>query len=100
MSSDSAGRTTLTVKGEVDLEVADDLIEAGRAQIAAAPAESLHLDLAGVTFMDSCGLNALLKVRKAASHPVVLVSPSAPVMRLLQLTALDQTFVIEPGDLP
>jgi anti-anti-sigma factor len=95
LSPDSAGRTTLTVEGEVDLAVADELIAAGRRRVVAAPAESLYLDLSAVSFMDSSALNALITIRNAASAPVVLVAPSAPVMRLLQLTALDQAFVIE-----
>lgn len=98
LTPDAAGRTTLTVEGEIDLAFADELIEVGRGRVAAAPTESLYLDLSGVTFMDSSALNALLTIRNAASAPVVLVSPSGSVMRLLELTALDQAFVIEASD--
>jgi anti-anti-sigma factor len=98
LAPDSVGRTTLTVAGEVDLAVAGELIRAGCQQVAAVPSEPLYLDLSGVTFMDSTALNALITIRNAASAPVVLVRPSTPVLRLLQLTALDQAFTIEPAD--
>jgi anti-sigma B factor antagonist len=97
-TSDSTGRTTLAVAGELDLAVAADLVEAGRSRIADARSESLYLDLSGVTFIDSSALNALITIRNAASAPVVLIAPSRPVLRLLQLTALDEAFVIEARD--
>jgi anti-sigma B factor antagonist len=96
LAPDSVGRTTLTVAGEVDLAVAGELIRAGCEQVALAPSETLYLDLSGVTFMDSTALSALITIRNAASAPVVLVRPSPSVLRLLQLTALDQAFTIEP----
>jgi anti-anti-sigma factor len=97
LAPDAVGRMTLTVAGEVDLAVAGELIQAGCQQVAAAPADTLYLDLSGVTFMDSTALNALITIRNAASEPVVLVRPSTSVLRLLQLTALDQAFTIEPA---
>jgi anti-anti-sigma factor len=93
-------RITLVVEGDIDLAVADDLCDAGCNVLLASPTDTLYLDLSGVTFMDSSALNALITIRNAASSPVVLVSPSTTVVRLLQLTALDQAFAIDPGDVP
>ncbi len=97
LASDSSGRMTLTVTGEVDLAVAGELIQAGCQQMAAAPSDTLCIDLSGVTFMDSTALNALIVIRNAASAPVVLVRPSTSVLRLLKLTSLEQAFTIEPA---
>lgn len=96
-SDDPSGRTTLTVEGDVDLAVADELRDAGCSAVAARPADPLRIDLSAVTFMDSSALNALITIRNTAATPVVLVSPSATVVRLLQLTALEDSFVIESG---
>jgi anti-sigma B factor antagonist len=96
-TSDPSGRTTLAIEGEVDLAVADELAAAGCRQVEAAPTEPLCLDLSAVDFMDSSALNALITIRNAGSAPVILVAPSPSVLRLLQLTALDQAFVIEPA---
>ena len=95
LASNSDGRTTLTVAGEVDLAVAGELTQVGCGQVAAKPSETLYVDLSGVTFMDSTALNALIMIRNAASAPVVLVRPSTSVLRLLQLTALEQAFTID-----
>jgi len=93
-------RSTLVVEGEVDLAVADELRDVGCAAVLARPSDPLYLDMSGVTFMDSSALNALITIRNSAAAGVVLVSPSTTVVRLLQLTALDQAFVIDAADRP
>src|SRR3712207_9596872 len=57
----------------------------------------LAIDLSDVPFMDSSGLQELLRLRNRAQEEereVVLVRPSAPVVRLLELTGLDTHFTI------
>jgi anti-anti-sigma factor len=56
---------TLAVGGEIDILTADDL-EHAIATITGSDARTLVVDLAGVSFMDSAGINALLKGRRAA----------------------------------
>jgi anti-sigma B factor antagonist len=62
-----------------------------------APARNLQLGLAGVSFMDSGGAQALLRVRdrvSAAGVPLQLLGPSRPVRRVLDVTGLAGVFDI------
>jgi anti-sigma B factor antagonist len=95
-----AGGTTLLVEGDIDLAVADQLRDAGCNALLADHIDTLYINLSGVTFMDSSGLNALITIRNFASVPVVLVALPKKVIRLLQVTSLDQAFVIAADDVP
>lgn len=53
----------LVVAGELDLATAGALHEAVAEQLAAGPVAELVLDLARVSFLDSSGLGALLRIR-------------------------------------
>jgi anti-anti-sigma factor len=98
----SPGHTTLTVAGDVDMGTADELRAAGLRGLVANPTDLLRIDLSGITFLDSSALNALIAIHNAGADQVVLVAPSKPALRILQLTALDDVFVFEPaqGDVP
>ena len=52
------------------------------------PVSSVLLDLSGVTFMDSAGLRALIRVMELRSGKSLIVQPSRPVFKVLQLVAL------------
>lgn len=55
------------------------------------------LDLAGVAFMDSSGLRALLEARQKcrdAGRPFVIARPSDPVRRVLELVDLTGEFEV------
>ncbi|WP_354644762.1 STAS domain-containing protein [Kitasatospora camelliae] len=57
----------------------------------------LVVDLAGLGFCDSTGLNALLKTRiaaRAAGLPLVLAAPTSQTRRLLEITGADEVFTI------
>ncbi|HZN72769.1 MAG TPA: STAS domain-containing protein [Micromonosporaceae bacterium] len=62
-----AGTVTVTVSGEIDLanvdELADEIVSAVRGE-----ATTVVVDLAGVTFIDSVGITALLKGRRLADE--------------------------------
>jgi anti-anti-sigma factor len=80
----------LVVSGDIDVAVAD------RFERALGPAGGIApmtIDLAGVTFMDSSGLRAILRAatRVTEAAPLVLRNPSAPVQRLFEIT-LPQEF--------
>jgi anti-anti-sigma factor len=95
------GQTTLTVVGDVDLATANELRTAGLQALEDGPSDVLRIDLSGVTFLDSSALNALIAIHNAGAEQVVLVSPSKPALRILQLTALDRIFVFEAsGQVP
>jgi anti-sigma B factor antagonist len=80
--------SVVVVRGEVDLATAPQLRDAALRALAVG-AGNLHLDLAGVTFMDSAGLHVLLATRRrahlAGGH-LALCGTSRCVDRLLELT--------------
>jgi anti-sigma B factor antagonist len=90
---DADGWSVLTVSGEVDVEVSDELFAAGLGAISAA-GTGLRVDLSGVTFMDSSGLAALIGIRNECSElkSLSLVAPSRQVRRLLEITGLAESF--------
>ena len=68
------------------------------AELRAQPAASVVLDLSGVGFLDSVGLEVLIRVHRvlrAEGRRLVLRDPAPPVARLLELTLLDRTLSIE-----
>jgi len=98
-SADDTGRPVLTLTGSIDLQTRDRLIEAGRAVLA--EESVLVLDLAGVTFLDSTGIGALVELSgdaKEASGELVLRNPSSRVERVLELTGLTDVWATETGD--
>lgn len=84
---------TLTAAGEIDVATAPEIEE--RLLAAIAGGSEVTLDLAGVTFIDSSGLRALVTARQAAADAGLafrLAGRSAAVDRLLQVTGLDSVF--------
>ena len=74
--------------GEIDLATAAPF--EGRASEAAmeTAGSSVLMDLSGVTFMDSAGMLALIRVLELCSGKSLIVQPSRQVFMLLQLAAL------------
>ena len=82
-SSVADGRTTVVVRGEVDMSTADAMFQA----VVGDGAGSALLDLRGVTFFDSAAIHAL--IRLAERYPGALeVIPSSPVHRVLEISGL------------
>ncbi|SEG95835.1 anti-anti-sigma factor [Nonomuraea solani] len=82
----SAGTPVVGVGGEVDLLTADDLYEF-LATVIRQRGPRLSVDLGGVTFMDSRGASALLRVRRLARSlggNLTLAGLSAPAARVLR----------------
>jgi anti-sigma B factor antagonist len=92
----ATGATVLALSGEFDMVAAPALhnrIEAARSS------HGLVLDLAGVTFMDSATLKALLRAREdrsARGVRLVLAAVPRPVRRLLDLTGTFELFEHAP----
>lgn len=86
-------------EGEIDLETADVLASALRAQVAAG-GDGVVLDLLGVPFMDSSGLKHLLTASKELrDRLIVVLSPGSPIRRLLELAEIaDRIAVRENPD--
>jgi anti-anti-sigma factor len=54
---------------------------------------TLRIDLSEVTFLDSTGLGALIRIGNCAKpRPVILENPRPNVMRVLDLTAMHHVF--------
>jgi anti-anti-sigma factor len=95
VSGRNAGSLTMTVTGEVDsancTQVQDEL-----ERLAADGREtSCAVDLAGVSFMDSSGLRALLLGQRAmtdAGKTMMIVGVSDNVHRLFEITGLLERF--------
>jgi len=92
----SAGVTTITVRGEVDLYTSPDLRSAIMDAVPGTPG-GLELDLGGVDYMDSSGVATLVegfKRSRELGKTFALISPSRSVMKVLELTRLDAIFEI------
>src|SRR5438128_823303 len=89
---------TVTFRGELDLSG----VESARAAIARAEemAGMLVLDLAQLTFIDSTGLEVILRAARRAEETgrrLVVARPAPYVKRLFELTAIDQSLDIVDG---
>ena len=102
VSSRSQGDHELVIAtGEIDLYTAPRLQSEIAAVIAsAAPASRVIIDMSGVEFCDSTGMNALLgalrRVRERGGE-LELATPRPAIMKILQVTGLDSVFTITPG---
>jgi anti-anti-sigma factor len=106
LDADGATTTELTITvvpgtphlvkllGELDLASAPEL----RSQLRPLDGD-LEVDLAGLTFLDSSGMNALVDVhrdRDARGHRLVIRGASGIVLRALTITGLTEFFDLEP----
>ena len=99
---EDAEGTWLRVRGPVDYAEAQALVKAGRVLLQNGLSGPLRLDLAGVSFMDSSALGALLQLREQVEglgRALELHNPSAPVLKILRVTSLDRVFSLHtaPG---
>lgn len=92
-STGADGEPVIAVSGDLDLASAEAFVASATA--AAADGSVLGLDLGDVTFMDSTGLGALIKVRNLMidrGGSVTLVAASTAVERVLELTGMSDVF--------
>ncbi|MFJ7960309.1 STAS domain-containing protein [Streptomyces sp. NPDC096319] len=93
-----ARTAVLAVGGELDMETADRLDHHLREQLGRGR-HRLVLDLSGLGFMDSSGLNVLIRsVHRAREHggDLYLAAPTPAVRRILEITGVATT--IPPHD--
>jgi anti-anti-sigma factor len=86
---------TLRLCGEADLAVADQIFEEGAAALSDPGTTAVTLDMADLTFIDSTGLGALVRLRKlalASNKTVHLAQPSERVQRVLDISGLASVF--------
>jgi len=92
-SGTSGDAIVLTVIGEVDMTTAPELANALAA--VSDTASRVVVDLGGVTFLDSSGLNALVRgSRELADNDVdfrVVAPPTGTVRRVIEITRLEDS---------
>lgn len=104
-ASGSDGTITARLVGELDL-VTVPSFEEHLDRLRQEGARQLTLDLAGLAFIDSTGLSALvsaLKRYRAEGGDIVLRSPTRATSKVLEISGLAQVFNIEkidPGTAP
>jgi anti-anti-sigma factor len=97
-SRQSDDRVVIALRGELDVT---DAASAASALIAfAAPGCEIIVDLAGLEFIDSSGLAALVLARKHARQAggdLLLAAPQPRVLRMLTSTRLTEAFAVHAG---
>lgn len=80
----------ISLSGELTIYTAAEI----KATLAAAmeSADSLEIDLFGVTEIDTAGLQLLLMTKRAADKKIAFINHSQPVLRLVDLANLGGVF--------
>jgi len=94
VTTDTDTDAVVAITGELDLGAAATLVGSIDEIVAGSPS-SVTLDLAGVTFLDSSGLGALLTLHaRCQTDGIALraINPPAQVCRVLELTKLTDLF--------
>ena len=84
----------LVVSGELDIATVDELVAGARAALDSGTSV-LRIDVSGVTFVDSTGLGALVRLRNEAEQHgrrLDLVGVRPELRRVLDLTGLSEIF--------
>jgi anti-sigma B factor antagonist len=88
----------VAVTGELDAQTAPELTTTASAGLDAPETHQLVLDLSEVTFIDSTGIAALVRLRRRtldAGKRLLLRNPGVRVVKVLEITALNSIFDIE-----
>lgn len=95
---DDLGRAVVVATGSIDLGTRDRFLSFGESAMRSTGPGEFVLDLAGVTFLDSLGVGALVKLDQLAGDSgstMVLRTPSERVERLLEMVGLDGIWRVE-----
>jgi anti-anti-sigma factor len=96
---DDAQVARVLIRGELDFSNAPALRSRLRAVERGNPAV-LVLDLADLSFMDVSGLRTILDAARRAAREhrrLVVANPLPPIVRLFELTAIDQSLDVVQG---
>ena len=91
--------TLVTVLGEVDVGTAPEFEDELARAVDQGLGDGLVVDLTSVTFIDSTGLNALVRAlerQRLAGGSLALVSDDARVAMMLEVTRLDRVLARYP----
>lgn len=84
----------VTIAGEMDANNCGDLAKAVEPDLGP-ELERIEIDAAELTFIDSSGISALIELHEKMSErggSVVVVEPTTPVRRVLEITGLAEAF--------
>jgi anti-anti-sigma factor len=90
------GNVVVNLQGEIDIATADQ-VRAALTEALTAWTGRVVADFAGVTFLDSQGIAALIKVHKDSDFDpkrLTIRSPQRQTRKVFELTGLDQVFRI------
>ncbi|KOG37131.1 STAS domain-containing protein [Streptomyces resistomycificus] len=93
------GVRVVTVRGEIDHDVKDVLGEALLSEEGAVPPLRVVVDLSGVTFMDSSGINVFVAAHRQVSDVqgwLRIAGAQESVLRLLHLVGIDALIPCHP----
>lgn len=97
--ADEGGVTVLAVSGDLDMSTAPQLLDAGFTALDAGRL-NLVVDLSKVTFCDSSGLGAFVRLKKrvdAADGRFALAGPPPTVRTILNVTGLAEVVGVHPS---
>lgn len=97
---DEAPTVVITIAGELDMDSAPQLMDAAADVLASRP-PAIALEASGITFVDSSGLQAILKLSQASTREGVTCAvrnPSATLVRLLALTGISGVLTVESDE--
>ncbi|QJT06394.1 STAS domain-containing protein [Streptomyces asoensis] len=86
------GVRVVTVQGEIDHDVKNAFSNALLPEDGVAQASRIVVDLSGVTFMDSSGINVFVTAHQAVSSTegwLRIAAAQKPVLHVLQLVGID-----------
>ncbi|MFA1540344.1 STAS domain-containing protein [Actinomadura monticuli] len=95
-TASQGGHAVVTATGELDLYTAPRL-QAALAGLLREQATRIVVDMSGVEFCDSTGMNVLLSAMKRLKEQggsLELAAPRPAVRRILQVTGLDTVFTV------
>ena len=87
----------MSVTGEIDLYTAPRLHSELMSALAASTPVQLVVDMTGVEFCDSTGMNVLLAAQRRAREAggdLQLASPRPAIRKVLQVTGLESVFTV------
>lgn len=89
----------VTLSGEIDMATAPVMLTTATSGLAQVDVASLRVDMSQVSFLDSCGLSALVRMHVAARElgkSVVVWKPQPGPRQVIELTGMDTLLTIEP----
>lgn len=99
VSRSDEGRRIITLAGEIDGRAAEELMAEFERFLASPEPAGLVLDMAKISFVDSAGLRAVIRVEAEAREAQValtVVAPPPAVVQVLRMTGLGDRLTLGP----